>query len=442
MTRVRLGSRCLRAALCLGIPAMASSVAAAPEAIDRIAVIVDDDVVLESELTERFVPVVRRMEADGQGDVPREMIWDQILEALIRERIQLREALRRNIEVDDETLTVAVGNFARQNEMTVEEFIAELQAQGESYRGIREQIRRDLTIERVQRNAVNRRVYITDQDVDELMGSPFFREMISDEYRLGHILVQVEPGATNDEIGALRAKAEEVVAKLREGGDFSALAVQHSSAPTAAQGGDLGWRKSGRIPSVFADVAVALEISEVAEPLRDASGFHIVKLIDRRGASQERAEQTLVRHILLVPSTIRSDDETRAAIEDLRARVLAGEDFAELAKEHSEDPGTALAGGDLGWSTPEGLDPIFQAAMNATAVDELSKPVRSQFGWHVLEVQGRRQQDVSEEARRNYASRILFQRRFEERLQEWLREIRDEAFVEQRISYADFAGKL
>ncbi len=420
---------------------MASSVAAAPEAIDRIAVIVDDDVVLESELTERFVPVVRRMEAAGQGDVPREMIWDQILEALIRERIQLREALRRNIEVDDETLTVAVGNFARQNEMTVEEFIAELGAQGESYRGIREQIRRDLTIERVQRSAVNRRVYITDQDVDELMGSPFFREMISDEYRLGHILLQVDPGATNEEIGALRAKAEEVVAKLREGGDFSALAVQHSSAPTAAQGGDLGWRKSGRIPSVFADVAVALEIGEVAEPLRDASGFHIVKLIDRRGASQERAEQTLVRHILLLPSTIRSDDETRAAIEDLRARVLAGEDFAELAKEHSEDPGTALAGGDLGWSTLEGLDPIFQAAMNATAVDELSKPFRSQFGWHVLEVQGRRQQDVSEEARRDYASRILFQRRFEERLQEWLREIRDEAFVEQRISYADFAGK-
>lgn len=420
---------------------MASSVAAAPEAIDRIAVIVDDDVVLESELTERFVPVVRRMEAAGQGDVPREMIWDQILEALIRERIQLREALRRNIEVDDETLTVAVGNFARQNEMTVEEFIAELGAQGESYRGIREQIRRDLTIERVQRSAVNRRVYITDQDVDELMGSPFFREMISDEYRLGHILLQVDPGATNEEIGALRAKAEEVVAKLREGGDFSALAVQHSSAPTAAQGGDLGWRKSGRIPSVFADVVVALEIGEVAEPLRDASGFHIVKLIDRRGASQERAEQTLVRHILLLPSTIRSDDETRAAIEDLRARVLAGEDFAELAKEHSEDPGTALAGGDLGWSTLEGLDPIFQAAMNATAVDELSKPFRSQFGWHVLEVQGRRQQDVSEEARRDYASRILFQRRFEERLQEWLREIRDEAFVEQRISYADFAGK-
>jgi len=431
--------RSRRAALCVGLSVAALVAGAAPETIDRIAAIVDDQIVLASELAESFHTVMARLEDQGRGDVPAELVWNQVMEDLIQERVQLQEASRRSIEVDDETLTAAVGDFADQNNMTVEQFTRELERVGESYAVFRERIRRQILIERVQRNVVNRRVYISDQDINDLLASPFFQEMVSDEYRLGHILLQLEPGATPEDVREVRAAAEALVEELRGGADFAALAVKHSAAASATRGGDLDWRKSGRIPSLFVDVAVALGIGEVADPIQAASGFHIVKLIDKRGASQERAEQTRVRHILLTPTAIRSDEQTRAAIEGLRARIIAGEDFAEVAKEFSEDPGSGLAGGDLDWTTGEEFDPLFLAAMNATAVGELSEPFRTDFGWHILEVQGRRQQDVSEDALRDAAFRILYQRRFEERLQEWLAEIRDEAFVEQRISFEEFA---
>ena len=338
--------------------------------------------------------------------------------------------------MDDETLTQAVAEFAARNNMTLDEFIADVAAQGSSYRALRERIRRDMTIDRVQRVIVTRRVFVADRDVDELLASPFFEEAISDEYRLGHILLEVTPEMTLAEIDEVREKADRLVAELREGGDFAAIAIEHSSSPRAAAGGDLGWRKENRIPSRFLDV-VDLEIGAVTEPSQDSSGFHIVKMIDKRGASQQRAEQTLVRHILLAPSAIRSDEQTRAAIEVIRGRIVDGEDFAELAKEHSEDPGTRLAGGDLGWTTTEGLDPAFQRVMNLTGVDELSDPFQSSFGWHILEVLGRRLQDVSEEARRNYATQMLVETRFDERLDEWLAEIRDEAFIERRGEFAE-----
>ena len=293
-----------------------------------------------------------------------------------------------------------------------------------------------MTIERVQGAVVRRRVFIAERDIDELLASPWVGEAISDEYRLGHILLEVTPEMTPSEIDEVREQADSLVAELRDGADFAATAIEHSSAPTADAGGDLGWRKESRIPSRFADV-VDLEIGAVAAPSQDSSGFHIVKMIDKRGASQQRVEQTLVRHILLAPSAIRSDEQTRVAIEEIRERIVAGEDFAELAEEHSDDPGTRLAGGDLGWTTTEGLDPAFQRMMNLTGVDELSEAFQSSFGWHILEVRGRRLQDISEEARRNFATQRLFEQRFDERLDEWLTEIRDEAFIERRGEFAE-----
>ena len=416
-----------------------SSTASAVETVERIVAIVDDDIVLATEVGSRFDAVIQRLAAQGQSEVPHDIVWKQILETLIQERIQIQEAMRRDIDVDDETLTARVAEYAAQAGMSLDEFIAQFEASGESYPALRDEIRQQMMIERVQRNAVNRRVYVTEQDIDELLASPFFQELISDEFRLGHILLQVEPGAPAEDLEAAWATADDIIRELGEGADFAALALKHSAAPTSTEGGDLGWRKPGRIPGIFAEVAVALEIGETAEPLQNASGIHIVKLIDKRGASQQRAEQTQVRHILLTPSAIRSDEETRAAMEELRARLVDGEDFAELAKEHSEDPGTALAGGDLGWTSGDMLDPDFVSAMNATAVDEISPPFRSSFGWHILEVQGRRQQDVSDETRREYAFRILHQRRFEQRLDEWLNEVRDDAFVEERMDYEEFA---
>ena len=419
--------------------ALAGSANAQPKMVDGIVAIVNDDVVLASEVLERYDAVMQRLQAEGGEAPPKDAILEQILERLIVESIQLQEAEMRSVLVDDETLTNAVRDYAAQNGMDIDQFISALGSEGVSYRAFRDQVSRQLTLDRVQREVVNRRVYVTQQDIDELLASPFFAEQISDEYRIGHILLPVEQGADANEREAVQAQADAIVEQLREGADFAAMAVEHSSASTALEGGDLGWRKASRLPSLFAEQVLALEIGGVAEPLGNASGFHIVKLLDKRGASQQTNSETLVRHILLEPSAIRSDDETRAAIEELRQRIVDGEDFAALAVEHSDDPGSALAGGDLGWSTADGFVREFQEAMAGTEVDEISPPFRTEFGWHILEVQGRREQDASDEARRDYAVRVLHAQRFDDGLQEWLKEIRDEAFVEERLALDDDA---
>lgn len=428
----------------LATAALAASLAGAagaqPAAIDRIAAVVNEDVVLASEVLERYETVANRMAAEGQELPPRNAIMEQILERLITENIQLQEAERRGIEVDDETLTAAVSEFAAQNGMDIDTFVTTLDTEGISYRAFREQVRQQITLDRVQRDAVNRRVYILPQDVDELMASPFFAEHISDEYRLGHILLLVEAGASTAAAEAVAARAEDLVAQIRDGADFGALAVEHSGASTALEGGDLGWRKASRIPRLFADVVADMAVGDVRGPLRNASGLHIVKLLDQRGASQQTADETQVRHILLRPSAIRSDEESRAFAATLRDRVLAGEAFEELAEEFSDDPGSALAGGDLGWRKMEDLVPEFQAVMAGTDIGALSEPFRTSFGWHVLQVLDRRREDASDEARRDYATRMLHSQRFEERLAEWLREIRDEAFVEVRLNTGDTSG--
>ena len=419
-------------ALALGVHAGAQT-----KTVDGIVAIVNDDVVLASEVVERFEVVMQQLEADGAADIERDVILEQILERLVLESLQLQEAESRGVVLDDETLTRAVRDYATQNGMDIDQFIVALGQEGISYRAFREQVRRQLTLDRIQREVVNRRVYITEQDIDQLLASPFFAEQISDEYRVGHILLAVAQDASAEEVEALAAVADGLVAELREGADFAALAVEHSAASTALEGGDLGWRRASRLPSLFAEQVLELTAGDVIEPLRNSSGIHIVKLLDRRGASQQINDETLVRHILLKPSAIRTEEETHAAIEDLRQRIVAGDDFAALAMEHSEDPGSALAGGDLGWSRADQFVREFQEAMAGTEVDTLSPPFRSEFGWHILEVQGRRQQDASDEARRDYAVRVLHAQRFEERMEEWLTEIRDEAFVEKRLAGSD-----
>lgn len=430
----------LRALPLLLAAALGGAIHADPATIDRIAAVVNQDVVLASEVLERYQAVVNRLAAEGRELPPRDAIMDQILERLIVESIQLQEATQRGIEVDDETLTAAVTDFAAQSGMDIDAFIETLDAEGVSYRAFRDQVRQQITIERVQRDAVNRRVYILPQDIDEVLTSPFFAEHISDEYRLGHILLLVEPGAGAAAAQAVNAQAEALVAEIRGGADFGALAVEHSAASTALEGGDLGWRKANRIPSLFAQEVADMAIGDVRGPIRNASGLHIVKLLDQRGASQQVADETLVRHILLKPSAIRSDEESRTLAGELRERIDAGEDFAELAQEFSDDPGSALAGGDLGWRKKQDLVPEFQVVMESTETGALSEPFRTAFGWHVLQVQDRRREDASDEARRDYATRMLHAQRFEERLAEWLREIRDEAFVEVRLDTASAAA--
>ncbi|RME97426.1 MAG: molecular chaperone SurA, partial [Alphaproteobacteria bacterium] len=280
---------------------------------------------------------------------------------------------------------------------------------------------------------VNRRITISEQDVEDLLNSPYYRELLSDEFRVGHILLAIEPNASEETIKAAEEEAIEIVKELRAGADFAQMAVSRSAGSRALEGGDLGWRKAAELPSLFAEYVVQMEVGEVSPPIASPSGLHIVKLLDQRGAGVQKELQSKVRHILVQPSAIRTEEETEALIRDIHRRLEAGEDFAALAAEFSEDPGSALAGGDLGWTSGNEFVPAFREVLAATPTGELSAPFRTEYGWHVLEVLDRREQDMSDEARRDMALQILHGRRFEEELEKWLKELRDEAYVDIRL---------
>ncbi|MAT85323.1 MAG: molecular chaperone SurA [Gammaproteobacteria bacterium] len=401
--------------------------------LDAIVAVVNDDVVLASELLSRLDTVRKQIaESDVQAP-PDDVLVSQIMERLILESLQLQEAERRGLEIDDETLTRAVASFAQDNNLSLEQFRAVLAQDGIGYAEFREQIRREMIMSRLQRNLVSRRIAISDKDIDDLLDSPYYQQLLSDEYRIGHILLTIDENADDAAVEAARAEARRIVAELREGANFREMAIANSSASTALEGGDLGWRKAGELPSLFAEEVLELDLGETADPIETAGGIHIVQLLDVRGASTQSEQQARVRHILVQPSAIRTEAETRALIEDIHQRLQDGADFAALAEEYSEDPGSALNGGDLGWTSGNEFVAEFQQVLADTPTGDLSEPFRSQYGWHVLEVTDRREQDMSQEARRRMAMQILHQRRFDEELQEWQKELRDEAFVEVRI---------
>ena len=401
--------------------------------LDGIVAVVDDDVVLASELKSRYDQVKRQLQAQNVRMPSDDILISQIMERLILESIQRQQAERRGITIDDETLTRAVMSFAQNNNMTLEQFQQALAADGLSYRTFREEIRSEMMINRLQRGLINRRISISEQEVNGLLNSPFYQEMFSDEYRVGHILLSLEEGASDAVIEAAEADAADIVRQLREGADFAQMAIAKSSSSRALEGGDLGWRKAGELPSLFAEDVLNMQVGDIAEPIRTSGALHIIKLLERRGAGVQKVVETNVRHILVQPSEIRSPEATAELINDIKRQLDEGADFAEMAVEHSEDPGSALNGGDLGWATPDAFIGRFGEVMEATAIGDLSAPFLTQSGWHILQVLDRREQDMSDEARENMAVEILHKRRFEEEQQEWLKEIRDEAFVEVRL---------
>lgn len=404
-----------------------------PREIDGIIAVVEEDVVLASELLSRINNVRDQMKAANVAEPPNDVLVSQVMERLIIERLQLQQAERRGVRVDDESLTQAVSAFAAQNQMNLEQFRMALARDGVNYREFRDQIRQEMLINRLQRNIVNRRIVVSEKDIDDLLASPYYQGVLSDEYRVGHILLTIENGAPESTKRQAMAEAKGIVAELNGGADFKEMAVLKSSGARALEGGDLGWRKASELPSLFAEPVLALKVGETAAPITSGSGIHVVQLLEKRGAGTKTEQQTKLRHVLVQPSQIRSPQQAEVLIKDIRDRLAAGAEFAAIAREYSDDPGSALNGGDLGWTSGDEFVPAFQAAMKATATGELSEPFQSQYGWHVLEVMERREQDMSEEARRNMALQILHSRRFEEELQEWLKEIRDEAFVEVRL---------
>ena len=401
--------------------------------LDGIVAVVDEDVVLASELLER-INLVRESMIQNKVPMPeRDVFVGQVLDRLIIENIQLQEANNRGVVIDDQTLSQAVQQFAESNGQTVEEFVVGLESQGTSYRKFREDIRLEMTLSRLQRGMINQRISISDQDISGLLNSPFYKDFFSDEYSLGHIRLDLTDNPSERDKELLIAEADNIVEQLRGGEDFGKIAAAKSSSSTALDGGSLGWRRAGEIPSLFAEIALEMEIGDISDPIVSGSAVHIIKLIERRGAGMQELSQTLVSHILIKPSEIRSDKESRDLSESIYRQLLQGSEFAALAKQYSDDPGTALNGGSLGWSEEGQFVPEFSEVMGKTETGQLSEPFLSPFGWHVLRVDDRRVQNISDEARREMAIDILFKRRFEEERQEWLKEIRDEAYVEIRI---------
>src|SRR5690606_20514587 len=297
----------------------------------------------------------------------------------------------------------------------------------------KDQLSTEMLLARVQQAQVNRRIFISEQEVENFLASEEGRNWISPDVNLGHILIPLSAGASLDEVEEATAKATMIAERLAAGDDFRNLAITHSADQSALQGGDLGWRKMSELPEVLIGPIAGLEPGQVTDIIRSNAGLHILKLYDKRGGDQQMIQQSKVRHILLKPNEIRGDEDTYNALAALAARIRAGESFAELAREHSEDIGSALIGGDLGWSLPGKFVPQFEQVMNSIPVDQVSEPFRSDFGWHILEVTERRDQDFSEDIKRAQAESILRQRKFESELQIWLQEIRDEAFVEIKL---------
>lgn len=407
-----------------------ATVTAEPELIDSVAAIVDNQIILQSTLEERMAMIAARAQGNQMALPDLATLREQVLEHLIVEQLQVQMARRYGVTVDDAQINQVIGNMMRENGLTEAQFTAQLAMEGMSVQTLKERVRRDLLIQNIQRGLVAQRITVSDLEIDNFLKSAEAQFWLSPEYHLGHILVALPQSPSDADIEAAKNKAMALYEQASKDAVFAELAIAHSKGPNALKGGDLGFRKTSDLPSLFADIAPKLAVGQVSEPARSAAGFHILKLYEKRGEQSQVIKQSRARHILIKPSAILTDEDAEKKLAKIRQQIIDGADFAEQAKEHSEDIGSMLQGGDLGWSNPGQFVPAFEKAMAETPLGEISEPFRSQFGWHILQVQEQRDEDMTEAVIRNKARNILTNRRFEDELQIWLRELRDEAFVD------------
>ena len=417
-------------ALVLVSTMLAGTVHAAEQKLDRIAAIVDNDVVMLSQYQTRLKEVQQTISKRGVEVPPDDVLRQQVMERLIIDAIQLQIAERSGIRVSDEELSASMATIAERNGMTQKEFEQALSADGLSLEDAREQIRHEMIISRVRQYRVTERIQVTDQEVQNFLASDLGKMQLAEEYELANILVPVPDGATSAELDQAQKTVATIVQKLKNGGDFSQLAISYSASENALEGGDMGWRRAAQLPPPFDRLVGEMSVGQVTEPTRTAGGIIMLKLLDKRGDQVMYRDEVHVRHILLTPSEIRSPEATQKLANRLYERLRSGEDFAALAKQFSEDPGSALNGGDMNWVDPSSVVPEFREEMARTEIGQLSKPFASQFGWHVLQVLDRRSTDSSEQMREQQALNLLRNRKYDEELQTWLGQIRDEAYVE------------
>ena len=404
------------------------------ELIDRVIAVVDSGVIMESQLNSRVEEILLRLKNDKAELPPLNLLEEQVLDRLIIEEIQLQLAERAGIKISDSELNQTLSRVSAQNNLSLDDFRIKLEEEGSSYRSFRDTIRKELIIQRVQRGKVGAKVDISEQEIENFINSEEGKSQLAEQYNVQHILLSVKSGLTEGEIAEIENNANLLLERLGNGESFEKLAASYSSGQNALEGGFLGWRTSTELPSLFAKVVTDLKVGSVAQPIRSGAGFHILKLSDKRGNTVKFLDQTLARHILVQPSEIRTENQAEELINDIYRRLSDGEDFKQLARQFSEDPGSKMDGGELGWSNPGEYDPVFEMTLNATEIGNLSEPVKSSFGWHVIEVMDRRNEDVSQEEQKNRAYQIIFQRKFEQELQSTLIELRAEAYVDIKLT--------
>lgn len=425
---LRLNAKTVMAVVALML--MTTLAQAERQVLDRVIAIVDDGVILKSELDARVSTITSRLSGQGTGLPPRQVLEERVLDQLITESIQLQMADNMGMRISDNELNETLQRIARSNNMTLDQFERQLAAEGVTYQEAREQIRREILASRVQQRRVDSRVRVTDREVQNYL-EQMAGNTDNTEYLFAHILVAVDNFANQQEVRAARDKVERLRQEIDGGRDFQSTAVAESDASNALEGGVMGWRSRGDLPSLVSNVVPGLPQGQVSDVLESGSGFHLVMVLDTRGGEERSVvTQHRVRHILVRTTEVVTDERAERRINELYRQIQDGDDFAALAREFSNDPGSASEGGNLGWVGPGQMVPEFEQAMTSAREGQVTRPFRSQFGWHILEVQDRRERDISDQVRESEARQAIYRRKFETELQNWLREIRDEAFVE------------
>jgi len=417
---------CLFLLFVTGIPPAAAEAVS----LERIVALVNDDVVLASELEAEITTVRRELERRNVRMPQPQQLRRQVLERLIMQTLQMNVAERRGIRVDNATVDAAVRQVAERNGLSLAGLRDALSAEGLDMARFREQIRRDIVLNRLRQQEMNRRVDVSEQEIDQFIAR---NQEPGREYRLSRILIGVPEAASPASIEAARDEAQQIVQRLRDGEAFARLAATASDARNALEGGDLGWRPASQLPASAREAVETLAVGEITDPVRTPAGFQIYRLDDQRGSEQQTVRQAQLRHILIETNEVVTDADARLRLQTLRERILSGSDFSTLARANSDDPTSATAGGELGWVNPANLPPSFAEVVRRLEAGAISQPFRSRGGWHIAEVMAWREQTVSEQLAREEAAEAVRQRKAEEETELWLRELREEAYVEIRL---------
>jgi peptidyl-prolyl cis-trans isomerase SurA len=401
--------------------------------LDKVVAIVNEGVVTESELTEQLAMISDRLREQNTALPPADVMRKQVLDRLVLQEIQLQRADRIGLKVSDEQLNASLAELAQRNGIALSQLPAALSSQGLDYGAFRDNMRKEITMQSLRQRDVLGRINVTPRELEQFIERMKRLPNEADEYNLSHILLAIPTDATQAQLDEITKRAQDIYERTSTE-DFSRLAVAYSSSQTALEGGALGWRKGPELPTVLAEVVVGLKPGEVSKPLATPTGIHLVKLNDQRSVEGDRIQnQTHARHILIRPNELQDDATVRQKLAGIRQRILNGEDFSVFASSMSEDSTSAVNGGDLGWSGPGAFVPEFESTLAALKDNEISEPIRTQFGWHILQVLGRRQFDTTEETLRQRAFRQLRESKADEETEVWLRRLRDEAFVDTDI---------